>query len=136
MYFCIKVKFLLKFLCIQTIILFSKPLVSLRYLWNHGCKVILSKKREDRGPSRWTKAVFKCRNLEDQFIPTVLCDKSCVNPLRNCRRLRTYRNEQVLYKFPLKSRNNATTSVQIPVACQCVLRRSRRTCSNRRQRHW
>jgi len=87
--------------------------------------------REESGPSRWTKAVFECRNLDDQFVPMVICDKHCVNPLRNCRRLRKYKNEQVLVEVPMKSRNNVTTSVQIPVACQCVVLRSWRACSIR-----
>ena len=129
------------FFKIKTLVVFSPPeksqLITLfclqRFLCEHQCKVMLSRQREETGPSRWTKAVFKCRNLDDQFVPTVICDKHCVNPLRNCRRLRKYRNEQVLVEVPVKSRNNVTTSVQIPVACQCVPRRSRRACSNRSQ---
>lgn len=78
-------------------------------------------RRNDLGFARWENVVLQCRNLNEETIPAVVCDRRCTDPV-TCKVLPTRHYctipNHVELKMPL--REGGSGQMKIPVSCQCV----------------
>ena len=85
----------------------------------HNCNVRTTLKKQSRSVERWTAAFLDCLNLMENNIPTVICERKCVNPV-TCERIAGFIGRPVTIRRNVTNRRGVSSTIEVPVACKCV----------------
>lgn len=85
----------------------------------HNCNVRKTVKKQSRSVERWTEAFLDCVNLTENNIPTVICERKCVNPI-TCESIAGFIGRPVTIRRNVTSRHGVVSAIEVPVACKCV----------------
>ena len=105
---------------------FSLTAKSFSLLEEHDCRVQPTSKTQTESVEQWTDVMLKCRELDINLIPTVLCHADCVDPI-NCTKLRNLKGVPVNTPYVV-AKNGSKSEIELPVACKCVPRYATGTC--------
>ena len=90
-----------------------------RFLHAHSCEVHLTPKIQDESMARWRHIVLRCRDLAYNDISSVICHKSCFDPV-SCERVDHLKGVPVLWGRAIIDSQRKKHRIDLPVACKCI----------------